>query len=84
MFMSGEFSVFNLNNQLSQSSDWLICPPQPKELLTVATINYLFFGNFKTSKLAATYINTKSFKEPSSPCFLWNPNSCGQETMCSV
>jgi len=44
----------------------------------------VFFGDFKTSNLAATYINTNSFKKPSSPCFLSTPNSCGQQTMCSV
>jgi hypothetical protein len=64
--MSGEFSIFDLNNQLPHSSNWLICPPQSKELRTVATINYLcIFGNFTTPNLAATYINTNSFKEPS-------------------
>jgi hypothetical protein len=25
IFMSGEFSIFDLNNQLPHSSDWLIC-----------------------------------------------------------
>jgi len=51
MFMSGEFSIFDLNNQLTQSSDLLLCPPQPKELLTVCTISCGFwrFQNFKFS-----------------------------------
>jgi len=60
MFMPGEFSIFDLNNRLTHSSDWLLCPPQPKELSTVATINCGFL-RFQNELLTAVTINCVFF-----------------------